>query len=66
MSGLPIPRWVALPVLALSTLAAVGGALLMLYAAAQGEYTPAMLSVGVFAGAALLWYAADLVSQAGR
>jgi hypothetical protein len=35
----------------------------MLYAAAKGEYTPALLSVAGFAGAALLWYAADVAGH---
>jgi hypothetical protein len=63
MRGLQIPHWLALPILALSTLTAAAGALLMLYAAANGEYTPALLSVAVFAGAALLWYAADVAGH---
>lgn len=63
MRGLQIPHWLARPILALSALTATTGALLMFYAAAYGEYTQALLSVAVFAGAALLWYAADLVGH---
>jgi multisubunit Na+/H+ antiporter MnhE subunit len=65
MSGRRIPHWLAWPILALSTLIATAGALLVFYAAANGEYTPAVLAVGVYVVAAILWYLADIVGRGG-
>ena len=65
MNGRRIPPWLAWPILAISTLTATAGALLMFYAAVNGEYAPAALAVGVFVGAAILWYLADIVGRRG-
>ncbi|HUU61476.1 MAG TPA: hypothetical protein VMX37_03730 [Acidimicrobiia bacterium] len=54
-----IPEWLARPVAALSTLAALAGAGLIFWSAVTGGYWWAIWGVVSFVGAALLWHVAD-------
>ena len=60
-----MPGWLAWPLTAASTLAALGGAALILAAAALGSITAAIWAGIVFLLAAGLWYAAD-IAQTNR
>jgi len=57
-----IPHWLAWPVSLLSTLAALTGCGLIFWAAAYGEYPPAIWAAAAFAGAAVFWYLADMAA----
>jgi multisubunit Na+/H+ antiporter MnhE subunit len=58
-----IPHWLAWPVSLLSTVVALTGCGLIFWAAADGEYTPAVWAAGAFVGAGVLWYLADMAAS---
>jgi hypothetical protein len=60
-----LPHWLAWPVSLISTLAALTGAGLAFYGAAFGDgaLSPFVWGGVAFAGAALLWYVADIAAS---
>ena len=58
-----IPQWLTRPATALSTMAALAGAGLILWAAVTGAYWWAVWGVVSFIGAGLLWYVADYAAS---
>ncbi len=58
-----LPPWLAWPLSALSTVAALAGAVLLFFAAALGEYAPAVWGGVVFVAAGALWYLADMAAS---
>jgi hypothetical protein len=57
-----IPHWLAWPMSALSTLAAIGGAALFFFSAVYADYGHAVWGGVLFASAALAWYVGDMAA----
>ncbi len=58
-----IPYWLAWPLTALATIAALAGAVLFFFSAALGEYVPAVWGGVAFVGGGILWYGGDMAAS---
>jgi hypothetical protein len=58
-----IPHWLAWPMSALSTLGALGGAVLFFFSAVFADYQLAIWGAIVFTGAAALWFVGDMAAS---
>ena len=58
-----VPHWLAWPLTALATFAALAGAVLFFFSAALGDYVPAIWGGAAFAGAGVLWYGGDMAAS---
>ena len=57
-----VPHWLAWPLSALATIAAVAGAVLFFFSAVLGDYVPAVWGGVAFVGAGMLWYGGDMAA----
>jgi len=58
-----VPHWLAWPTSALSTLGALGGAVLFFLSAVFADYELAIWGAGAFTGAAVLWFVGDMAAS---
>jgi len=58
-----VPHWLAWPMSALSTLGALGGAVLFFLSAVFADYELAIWGAAAFVGAAVVWFLGDMAAS---